>query len=79
MLQTLARLLFPEVAHRFSRPVRNQVLSLNLEPELGAAGPVLRIVGDGYLKDLYAFGDGVLDFLRDEVDTLAAIFFVGEG
>ena len=40
---------------------------------------MLRIVGDGYLKDLYALSDGVLDFLRDEVDTLAAIFFVGEG
>lgn len=40
---------------------------------------MLRVVGDGYLEDLDAFRDGILDFLRDEVDTLAAIFFVGEG
>ena len=40
---------------------------------------MLRVIGDGNLEDLYAFGDGVLDFLGDEVDTLAAIFFVGEG
>ena len=69
VFETHSRSFFPEIAHRFTRANRYDLLSLDLKPECRAAGLVRRVsVGHGYLEDLDPLSDRILDLLCAKVD-----------
>ena len=77
-LETVFRLIFPEVPHRFTRAERHKTLTLDFEPKGRASSRVVLLVCKGDFEDFDSFRDCEPDAILGEVKPLATPLFVQE-